>query len=595
MNFTFSLPVLQGTTEAVAYAGALEDGYRWGHGNVAEFAIEVPELPATRLTLEVETSARDEYWSDGTANVDVAFSLRNEGYAEFENPQPISFVCHIEEQIVEGCGGEVTISLADGFGPETTESLMLRMPMGITLLEAEYGAEAAAQFEVEVPERILGVEREVWECFSDRPEEGAENEGCGGWFSETIVKWDQSKPIRVWATGDEEYVEVLDETLEELSPLLNLEFQRVETEDEADVKAYVGVSVEEAKAADFYCEHSWGCAGWQQGPPNVIETATIGVWPDKEYFRDMELQALLIKRVTQHEVLHALVPIHHRVDPLSAMSVTGLMMAEKNPMDEALIRLHSNPLVKPGMIVEEVAELIVFEDELLDASPPDVMDATPLDLVRQAYVALHAAEAVEFKIRGSWVGCGSEFGVANLQTATLSSSRGSATILRFKDRGSNFLVIRDPTDRAATEYWSTVDGIWETVYASDVWRSTIWSPGLSNAFSVLNNILILADPEKMKATEIEPGKMRLDVYLEKSLINVGWSDGETLTANLTIDVESHEILSYFMSWRFNPQRENVCTTYATKATAGVYEVEIEIPEIILRDSKILRRLKLQDS
>ena len=180
VNFTFSLTIPQGTTEAVAYAGALEDGYRWGHENVAKFAIEVPEHPATRLSLEVETSARDEYWSDGTANVDVAFSLRNEGYAEFETPQPISFVCLREEQIVEGCGGEATVSLADGFGPETTESLMIRMPMGITLLEAEYGAEVAAQFEVEIPERILGVEREVWECFSDRPEEGAENEGCGG-------------------------------------------------------------------------------------------------------------------------------------------------------------------------------------------------------------------------------------------------------------------------------------------------------------------------------------------------------------------------------------------------------------------------------
>ena len=141
----------------------------------------------------------------------------------------------------------MTISLADGFGPETTESLMIRMPMGITLLEAEYGAEVAAQFEVEIPERILGVEREVWECFSDRPEEGAENEGCGGWFSETIVKWDQSKPIRVWATGDEVYVTTLEETLEELSPLLKLEFQRVETEDEADLKSYVGITVAEAR------------------------------------------------------------------------------------------------------------------------------------------------------------------------------------------------------------------------------------------------------------------------------------------------------------------------------------------------------------
>ena len=76
---------------------------------------------------------------------------------------------------------------------------------------------------------------------------GADKEGCGGWFSETIVKWDQSKPIRVWATGDEVYVTTLEETLEELSPLLNLEFQRVETEDEADLKAYVGITVEEAR------------------------------------------------------------------------------------------------------------------------------------------------------------------------------------------------------------------------------------------------------------------------------------------------------------------------------------------------------------
>ena len=314
----------------------------------------------------------------------------------------------------------------------------------------------------------------------------------------------------------------------------------------------------------------------------MTERATIGVWPNKTYFRDIALQSLLIKRITEHEALHALVPIGHRLDPLSAMSVTGLMMAKKNPMDEALIRLHSNPLVKPGMTVEEVERLLVFEDELLDPPPPVVMDATPLDLVRQAYIALHAAEAVEFKIRGSWVGCDSEFGVANLQTATLSSSSGSARIIRFKDRGSNFFVISDPTDRTAIEYWSTVDGIWETVYASDVWKSTIWSPGLSNAFSLMNNILIIADPENIKISEPEEGKVKLDVYLAKTLVGVGWSDGETLTANLTIDVESHEILSYFMSWRFNPQRENVCTTYATKATAGVYEVEIEIPAVIRR-------------
>ena len=594
-DLTLSLTVPQGSTEAVAYAGALEDSYRWGHENVAEFAIEVPELPATRLSLEVETSARDEYWSDGTANVDVTFSLRNEGYAEFDNPQPISFVCLREEQIVEGCGGEVTVSLADGFGPEDTESLMIRMPMGITLLEAEYGAEVAAQFEVEVPERILGVEREVWECFSDRPEEGAENEGCGGWFSETIVKWDQSKPIKVWTSGDEDYIAILHESLEELSPLLNLEFQRVETGDEADLKAYVGVSIEEAKAADIYCERSLGCARWWQGSPDITVGATIGVWDyHSSHFDEIGLQDDRIKHTTVHEALHALVPIRHRADPLSLMGVTGLPLAEMNPMDKAMIRLHSNPLVKPGMTMEEMEELIVFSDELLDPpSPPADAGITPLDVVRRAYTAFHAAETVGFKIHGSWVGCGHEFGTADLQFASLAS--GAANIVRFKGRASNVFILSTPTGDRGTEYWRSIDGTWQRVTSSDIWDSTPWRSGFSDPFTLLASILLLAGPEKIKISEPEPGKLRLDVYLEKTLVNVRWSDAEILTANLTIDVENHEILSYFLSWRFKPHSENSCTTYSSKATGGVYGIKIEIPAVIQRDSAILRWLRQQDS
>ncbi len=594
-EITLSLTVPQGSTEAMAYAGALEDGYRWGHGNVAEFVIEVPELPATRLSLEVETSGRDEYWSDGTANVDVAFSLRNEGYAEFDNPQLISFVCLREEQSVEGCGGEVTVSLADGFGPETTESLMIRMPMGITLLEAKYGAEAVARFEVEVPERILGVARDVWECFSDRPGEGAKNEGCGGWFPETIVKWDQSKPIKVWATGDEEYVVVLEETLEELSPLLNLEFQRVDTEDEADLKAYVGVSVEEAKAVDFYCEHTLGCARFWQGSPDITVGAIIGVWDYySEHLDEIGLLDDRIRRTIVHEALHALVPIIHRKDPLSILNVTGsVRMFEMNPTDEALIRLHSNLLVKPGMTMGEVEELIFFEDELMDPPPPDDMETTPIELVRQAYTAFHEAEAVGFRIHGSWIGCGHEFGTADLQFASLAS--GATNLVRFKDRNSNVLIISDPIGKQATEYWKSIDGTWQTVYSSDIFNNTAWRSGFSNPFTMFSSILLLADPEKIKISEPEPGKLRLDVYLEKTLVNVRWSDAKILTANLTIDVESHEILSYFMSWRFKPHSENSCSSYSSKATGGIYGIEIKIPPVIQRDSAILRWLRQQDS
>ena len=43
-------------------------------------------------------------------------------------------------------------------------------------------------------------------------------------------------------------------------------------------------------------------------------------------------------------------------------------------MDEALLRLHSHPLVKPGMSMEEIERLIVFGDELID--PHEDVDLT---------------------------------------------------------------------------------------------------------------------------------------------------------------------------------------------------------------------------
>lgn len=592
-NFTFAVTVPQGTTEAVAYAGELEDGYRWGHSNVAELTVEVPEHPATRMALEVEASPRDEYWSDGTANVDVVLSMRNEGYAPLEGEQTVTLVCFREEQIVENCGGEVAVSLEDGFGPTVADSLTLRIPMGAALLEAEYGAEEAGGFDVMVPERILGVEREVWECFSDRPGSGADNEGCGGWFSETIVKWDQSKPVKVWSTGDEDYITVLDESLEELSPLLNLEFQRVETEEEADLKAYVGVTVEEAKAANFYCEHSLGCASWRNGRSNVTESGTIGVWVNNNaHLEDIGLLDDRIKRTIVHEVLHAMVPMVHRRDPLSILNVTGsVRMLDMNLMDEALVRLHSDPLIKPGMVMAEVEELIVFEDELLDPPPTSDEDETPIDLVKKAFVAFHEADAVGFKIQGSWVGCGHEFGSADLQFASLGS--GAADVIRFKDRGMNAFIIRDVAGDRATEYWRSVDGTWQTVSSRDIFRNTAWRRGFSNPFSMFSSILLLADPERIRLSEPEPGVLRLDVYLEKTLIDVGWSEGEILTSNLTIDAKTYKISSYFMSWQFDPHDEDSCSSYSSKATKGEYGIDIEIPSFILRDSQILRSLELE--
>ena len=294
-----------------------------------------------------------------------------------------------------------------------------------------------------------------------------------------------------------------------------------------------------------------------------------------------------------HEALHALVPIGHRAKPLSLMTASGLPLAELSPMDEALIRLHSNPLVKAGMNMGEVKGLIVFEDELLDPPPHVDAETTPMDIVRQTYIALNEAEAVGFKIYGSWPGCNAEFGLADLQMASLSS--GAVDVVRFKGRATNAFILSNPFGAQGTEYWRTIDGAWQQVTYSNIWDGTPWRDGFSNPSTLLASVLLLADPEKIKISELEQGKLRLDVYLEKTWLQISWSSDTRLTANFTLDAESHEILSYFMSWRFKPDSEDSCTSYSSKATNGDYGIEIEIPPVIQRDSVILRWLRQQDS
>lgn len=588
---TFSLSVSQGVTQAVAYAGALDDSFRWGEENVAEFTIDVPEHPATLLSVDVESTVGG-YWSDGTANVDVVLSLRNDGYAPFENDQPISFLCYEGEQVIEGCGGQATISLSDGFGPEEAESIALRVPMGVTSLEVDYGAGQDAMLEINAPERILGVERDVWACFSDRPGDDADQEGCGGWYSETIVKWDQSKPVKVWVTGDEEFFPVLDDVLEELSPLVNLEFERVAAESEADLKAYMGVSVGTARTIGVYCERSLGCA-WVPRVANVIESATFGVWDIYSAHLD-EIGVLddRIKYITLHEALHALVPMRHRDKPLSLMNASGLPLPELTAMDQALIRLHSNPLVKPSMTMQEVEELIVFADELLDPpSPPTDAEVTPMDVVKQTYIALNEAEAVGFKIYGSWPGCYSEFGTADLQMATLAS--GAVNVVRFKGRAVNAFILSNPFGALGTEYWRSIDGTWQEVTSGNIFDDTPWRDGFSDPSTLLGSVLLLADPDRIRVSTPEEGKLRLDIFLDKSWLRISWSNETKLTANFVIDPETYEIDSYFMSWQFKPDSVDSCDTYTSKSTKGDYGIEIEIPNVILRDSRILRYLEQQ--
>ena len=446
----------------------------------------MPEHSAVELELDAETRVSG-YWSNSAANLELSLSLRNEGYVEFEDPQQIAVTCVHDGKTIDHCGGETFLSLPDGFGPSAAETLTLRVPMGAVTLRMDYGREEPTVLDVDVPQRILGVARDVWECFSDRS--GIE-EGCGGWLSDTVVKWDQTGPVKVWATGRRDYILVLEEVLQEVSSLLNLEFQWVKSKTEADLVAYVGVSIDRAKRVGVYCEHSWGCARWWPDYSGVVESATIGVWiNESQWLMELGLLEDQIKHTTVHEVLHALAPINHRTEPTSVMSAKGLGLVTLSSMDEGLIRLHSHPLVRPGMTMPEVEELIVFRDELLD--PPQLEEPNGYEMVRSAYAALQEAGSASFRIRGSWLdqSCEGDFGWMGYEMTDLGVLR--ANLVHLYDVPGEFYLIYSE-DGGEVEVWGYSTRGWQLVDLEEIYARTAWRRGRTEFLELLTNALYFA-------------------------------------------------------------------------------------------------------
>ena len=150
-------------------------------------------MPSVSLALNASTTLLG-YWSDGTADVEVAVSLRNDGDLRFDGAQTIALTCIGDGDASDGCREETSLSLEDGFSAESAQ-FVLRLPMGEMPLEFDYGGNEPLTLDMTVPERILGVERDVWECYSHRPLEPIatafqdDADGCGGWATETVEKW----------------------------------------------------------------------------------------------------------------------------------------------------------------------------------------------------------------------------------------------------------------------------------------------------------------------------------------------------------------------------------------------------------------------
>ncbi len=458
--------------------------------------------------------------------------------------------------------------------------------MGRTALEIDYGGDDLLTLDVDVPERILGVERDVWECYSHRPTEPIANafqddaDGCGGWATETVEKWLNDVPVKVWAAGDDRYIEVLKEVIDELAPFLDLEFQWVDEERKADLKTFVGIPRSARAEYGFDVGYYVDYAGFGGSDTRNGEAVSghVVVWlrePDEWEARDRDR----VKHTMMHEVLHAMGPIGHSTRIGSVMSYSS-DMKKLSPMDESLIRLNSHRLVQPGMTMAEVEDLIVFRDDLLDAPPPLEPDAH--EMVWRATIALWEAGSARFKVRGGWPErkCGLTFGVRRgLVTLDLGNfgwlPYHGAYLARFDDQVNTFWILYSRGDRKRL-YWSEeADGL-RPVGADHVDDATAWWVSIIKFTRVLGSILNDAKAGDIKVAERSNGTVTLEVTLDDSYPTFWLDSGETVDFTLVLDDETYEIEGY--SYRFwSPPTPGTCDIYEEVAEEVELGVQIDVP------------------
>ena len=532
--------------------------------------------PAVALVLDSEATVTG-YWSDGSANVEVTVSLRNEGNLQLNSPVQVAVTCSQDGETVDDCGGVMRVALPDGFSPGSG-ALTLRVPPGDLSFTFTYGEDRSTVLDIDVPIRIAGVDRDVWECFSDTKDYAEltpqEFTGCAGWWSAEvpIQKWDQASSVKVWASGPESFIGVFKNVLDDLGPVLGLEFEWVSTEAEAEFVADIGYTLEEGSYYASPIEIASASIGDanEMGELERFRIRIKDTWEGVAFHELPESRQNFLVHVFTHESIHTLSSMDHRTEPDSIMDIYSLRRLELSPMDERLLRLHGHPLVKPGMAMPEIEALIVFNDELID--PQFDADLTKWKLASNAYRVLRQAESATFKVRSS--DCNEEFGWADYTVFDLESH--SFAWLGIDDGSDRFYVYGGR--RSADEYWHRSQGGWSQVSLQRYVDATPgWDDELSDPHSMIANVLRYADwadaglvtgPDGLATLEFELGTVR----------------GARWEVVIVLDPETGVIREYSTDWG---RGDEACERYRVEAEDGQYHSTFEFPDALLGESDAL--------
>ena len=457
--------VPQGISGIVLFAGDLEYGYRWGDANTIPITVDVPLQPDIDPVFAAEAELTG-YYLNGDAAINVTASFRNDGAEPIPGDYPIAITCTKDGEVVSTCGDVVTLELTDGYGP-AEGSVVVRSPSGeITLgLDggeiSEVGETITDEIEISVPERIVGIDRDLWRCFSRTVQEDEFPRGsCSGRDGDVISKWSQDEPVTIWINGLSAYSEQFQDMLQELAPQLNFRYQLVPEERRADIAVYVGITDEDARVLGFSdCDGYWGCTDYDKDENGDVISGEIVIFQVNDAgLRQLGLINESIRYAMLHSMLQVMVPLGYRDVPDSAMSIdTGLRYPTMSASDREIVRILTSPLVKTGDTTADVESLVVFSDEVLDVEEPAA--PTNMEIIERARLKLHEEGSVLYNMRGEWSGgtCIDSFGPSQVTVSSFSSHRG----LRYRlTDASERLYAFWRSENGRAEYWDGGTRTW---------------------------------------------------------------------------------------------------------------------------------------
>ena len=584
---TFQIWMPLGIVFGTLYAGANEDGFRWGDDNTSFVMVNVPDSPPLEWSLlDVSEAQEIRYWSDGSANVVFETTLANQGSDLVSGEIPISVSCMQNDVAVENCGGEYEVEIDPAVAHNILERT-IRVPQGETDLYFSHGDDEPVFAEAVVPARILGVNRETWDCFSDKSHvrSGAPRDwgvGCGGWRNDYIAKWPVGEPISVWTSGDEAYEEIFTQVLDDLASHLNIEFQASSSRRRADIVAFLGLPRNGTRLEDLKCNRAAGCAHFNINLDGTISSAQMVVWPPT-VTQDETGVGHLIYTIALHELIHVLTGMLHRHDDrTSVMSYDSLDYKTLGSTDDALLKIALHPLVEPGMRFHEIYELIVFEEELVD--PPVDQEISLSQVLRKVHAKYMDSGSARYEIKGGWPSCDSEFEWSEYEFGSV-RPRAPRSV-HFKNDLVEFYLIRTPSPVESLEYWVDIQGRWRRVPVATVLQAVSFRDSFTSPLGMLSSINIYGSDDDLKVISDSDNLLALEASLEGADVRASWSRETRVDVELEIDTEEFTVERYVMDWTFDPAETNVCRDYHVEARVIDYGTDFVFPETIRNSTRV---------